>query len=44
MEDCTNFTEDDQKRLAKGKEALYNILVREIGDECKVAQETILLW
>ena len=32
----------DQRRLAKGNEALYNLLDREIRQECKAANENML--
>ena len=32
-----------QRRLAKGNEALYNLLDREIRQECKTAKENILV-
>ena len=32
----------DQRRLAKGNEALYNLLDREIRQECKAATEIML--
>ena len=32
----------DQRRLAKGNDALYNLLSREIRQECKAAKENML--
>ena len=32
----------DQRRLGKGNETLYNLLEREIRQECKAAKESML--